>query len=175
MEYRGHHDELCRLIHFVNNPVRKTLWITPSNIFTRMTPTVKQWIFCQRLKNGDHFFDKFLPQLLLSGTVPCGSIEYIIPGLWPHHPLPVHFIIRARRWAVITSSGMEDEGSALCAFNRASTTASSSAERGESSSSKARRMSICRCAVVNTDSSSSTSVKLMDLSYTFLAVVQFQR
>jgi len=63
------HDSFS-LVDFMNHAIRKSIRITPADIFSWVTATVEQRIFSQHIPYLDNFFDELFSQSGLAGFVP---------------------------------------------------------------------------------------------------------
>jgi hypothetical protein len=161
MQHRGHSYTSFRLVHFVKDTVRKTLWVTPPDVFGRVTPGIEQRIFGQRIPHADDFLHKLRAQSRPPGLVPIGRCRNIGFDFGGELDTPPHLAWRARRRLFISSIDTADAGASRSAASRDSTRDSSPGPSGASSNSNARRMSSCRCSNVKVGSSRRTSLKLI--------------
>lgn len=59
MQHRRNSDNAVCLIDFVNDTVRKTVWVAPANVFSWMATAVKEWVLFQRVPDMNYLFNKF--------------------------------------------------------------------------------------------------------------------
>ena len=72
-----HNHRLPGLVHFVNDAIRKTVRIAPTDVFVRMTAGIEQGIFFERVPNPDDFFHELHTQSGLSGFIPDRSCNIL--------------------------------------------------------------------------------------------------
>ncbi len=156
-----HNHRLPGFICFINDAIRKAVWITPTDVFVRMTGGIEQGIFRECVPNPDDFFHELHAQSGLPGFIPSRRFGDILFNFGSNDHPPAHFGKRERKRALTWSNGMAESGFLRWATSRSSTSFSSVGESGGSSNSSARRTSNCRWPTVNACNSSRTSVKLM--------------
>src|SRR5215471_13713771 len=132
MEYGGDDHDVLFVDYLVNHAVREAIWVLPSNVLKWMATTVQERINGQGVQNSDNFRDEFGAQTFLLRIVPVSGQENILTRLFSDNDTPAHRDLRSRRRDFISSSGIEEPGSAWCAARRSSTSASSTGPSGGS-------------------------------------------
>ncbi len=160
MQDGGNKHSVRCLVHLVDHPKRKAVGILPANVFVRMPSSIEQRVICKGIPNSDYLLHEFAAQSRLSRLVPNSGLGHILFDLGSDDHPPAHLGGQDRNRAFIVSSAMDDSGFCRCFAKRSSTSVSSCVESGDSSSSKARRISNCRCSSVSDGNPSRTSVKL---------------
>ncbi len=163
VQYSSYFDDVICFVGFVDDAIRKTVCVTPADIFEWVTATVKKWIFCHSLPRFDNLFDELSTESRIAALIPIGCFNNILLDLRRELDPPFHLPYRERTRDFMSSKDNADFGSSLRAASRESTRASSALSNGESSNSKAWRINSCRCSKVSVGSSWRTSLKLMPL------------
>ena len=151
---------MVRFVHFIDDPVGKPVRVTPANVLRGMSAAVEERVSGQRLPDGYDFFHEFRAQALATLFIPLGSMGHVLLDLRREADLPAHSKRRRKR-AFMSSMDTAASGSCRSFSSRSSTMLSSRGLRGDSSTSNALRITICRCSNVSAGSSSKTSAKLI--------------
>ncbi len=84
------HDGFFRLLHTVDDPIRKTLRVAPADMPHVMPSRIQKRVFRKCRKNLGHGRDKLPSQPGTPGIVPrCGFVK-VRANLRAHHHAPVH-------------------------------------------------------------------------------------
>jgi len=110
MQHRRYNHRLPRFGNFIDDAIGEAVWVTPSDVLVRMTPTIEEWVFGQCIAHADDFLCKLHPQPRLTRFIPCGSFGYILFHFRPKLDLPVHFPKRERKRAFISASATAEAG-----------------------------------------------------------------
>lgn len=78
VKYSSDYNYLLLLNHFVNYAIRETLRISPANVLARMSPAMKQRIYCEFIENSQEFFDESISKTFAVAVIPRGNPDYVI-------------------------------------------------------------------------------------------------
>ena len=105
-----HNHRLPGLDHFVNDAIRKAVWVTPANVLVRMAAGVEQGIFRERVPDTDDFLHELHAQPGLPGFISNRRFGNVLLNFGSNDHPPVHFGKRECRRAFISSSGTAESG-----------------------------------------------------------------
>src|SRR2546429_9970406 len=112
MKHRSNdHKPLC-FNHFVDNAIRKPLWISPMDILRGMSAAMQKWIDREGIEYRQYLVDEFISETSSSSFIPLGCFKHVVFRLRTGNDLPFHGFDRDRKRRLSSASGIEVLGSA---------------------------------------------------------------
>src|SRR5262249_45588228 len=90
VQHCGNHDKLLSFDNLVDDAIRETLRITPTDVLAWMLPAIEERILRNGVEHMNHRLTELTAQTRLPGLIPSGGLGNVALHLGTHDDAPVH-------------------------------------------------------------------------------------